>query len=219
MSDGRHATPRSHRGRAFSNRWIGHGRTRALLSLGILLGFGAVSTMAYWTDQATMTGGPISAGTLDLRLKDAGTLIGQGGTWPNTGFTAAGLIPGESVAFSFPVRNDGSAGFRLTATATASGDLAPGLRFTTTHGASPAVMTGTEAGGNRVGTCGSNTASGPTILSDTPASVIPTPGVTIGSGNLTTVCVIVKLDTSADNALQGKSGAATFVFDAQQLQP
>ena len=138
MADGRHGAPRGRRRQA---GWFGHGRTRALLSLGIIFGFGAVGTMAYWTDQGTMTTGDISAGTLDLRLNNASTLVGEGGTWNNSAFTASSLIPGESVAFSFLVRNDGDAGFR-SATATASGTLATGLRFTTTYGATGASNSG-----------------------------------------------------------------------------
>ena len=208
MTDARHRSPRG---------WFGRGRTRALLSLGLIFGFGAVGTMAYWTDQGTMTTGAISAGTLDLRLQDASTLVGQGGTW-NNGFTASSLIPGESVAFSFPVRNDGSAGFRFSATATASGAIAPGLRFTTTHGSSAASNSGSAANGNRVGACGSNTVDTTSVtLSGVSASVISTPGVTLLSGASTTVCIIVSLDSSAGNALQSATGAASYVFDAVQL--
>lgn len=218
MTDGRHCAPKS-RGRRVAKRgWFGLGRTRALLSLGIVLSLGATGTMAYWTDQATMTAGAISAGTLDLRLNDASTLIDQGGTWNNIGFTASSLIPGESVAFSFPVRNDGSAGFRFSATATASGVLAPGLRFTTTYGTSAASNSGSPSSGNRVGGCGTNTvATSSVTLSGASASVINTPGVTVLSGALTTVCVIVALDSSAGNALQSATGAATYVFNAVQL--
>lgn len=42
-------------------------RVRAVLSLGIVLGLGSVSTLAYWTDTGTMTTGSIQAGTLDLQ--------------------------------------------------------------------------------------------------------------------------------------------------------
>lgn len=216
MTKGRHSAPRGHR--AATGRWFGHGRTRALLSLGLVFGFGAVGTMAYWTDQGTMTTGDIAAGSLDLRLKDASTLMGQGGTWPNTDFAASSLIPGESVAFSFPVRNDGTAGFRFSATATASGTLATGLRFTTTHGASAASNSGSASNGNRAGTCGANTVDSTSVtLSGTSASVINTPGVTLASGASTTVCVIVALDSSAGNALQSATAAATYVFNAVQL--
>lgn len=212
MTSGRHSAPRT------KQSWFGHGRTRALLSLGLIFGFGAVGTMAYWSDQGTMTTGAISAGSLDLRLKDASTLIGQGGTWNNDGFAASSLIPGESVAFSFPVRNDGSVGFRFSATATASGAIAPGLRFTTTTGSSAASNSGSASSGNRVGTCGANTVGTSTVtLSASSASVINTPGVTLASGGSTTVCVIVALDSSAGNALQGAAGTATYVFNAVQL--
>ncbi len=53
--------------------------------------------------------------------------MGPGGTFANTDLAPVGLVPGESVAVSFPVRNDGSFPFTWLATATASGALAPGL--------------------------------------------------------------------------------------------
>lgn len=216
MTNGRHSAPR---GRGATKRgWFGHGRTRALLSLGLVFGFGSIGTMAYWTDQGTMTTGDISAGSLDLRLNNSSTLINQGGTWNNTDFAASSLIPGESVAFSFPVRNDGTAGFRFSATATASGTLATGLRFTTTYGASAASNSGSASNGNRAGTCGANTvATSSVTLSASSASVINTPGVTVASGASSTVCVIVALDSSAANALQGATTTASYVFNAVQL--
>lgn len=63
----RNTTPR--RTRFF--RLLRSARVRALLSLGIVLGFGATSTLAYWTDTATVTGGTFTAGTLDLQVNDA----------------------------------------------------------------------------------------------------------------------------------------------------
>lgn len=208
----RHAAPR--------RRWFGRGRTRALLSLGLVLGLGVVHTMAYWTDQATMTTGEIAAGTLDLRLLNGATLVGQGGTWNNTAFAASNLTPGESVAFSFPVRNDGTTPFRFTATASASGNLRPGLRFTTTHGSNTASNSGSAANANRVGTCGANTvATSSVTLGTTATTVIASPGVQRAAGELITVCIIVRLDPSAGNELQGQTAQATFVFDATQLAP
>ena len=40
-------------------------RVRAVLSLGIVLGFGAVGTLAYWTDDATASGATFESGTLN----------------------------------------------------------------------------------------------------------------------------------------------------------
>ena len=37
-------------------------RTRALLSIGVVLGLGSVTTLAYWTDSATLTGGTLRVG-------------------------------------------------------------------------------------------------------------------------------------------------------------
>lgn len=195
-------------------------RTRAAVALGAILSFGAIGTMAYWTDEATMTTGTIQAGTLDIRLLNSATLVGQGGTWHNANFTAANLLPGESVAFSFPARNDGTAPFRFTATGAATGALAPGLRFTVTHGSSTANNQGSAAAGNRAGTCGANTvASSNLTYSASPTTAISSPGVLLPPGNLTTVCIIVAFDSSASNALQGTTATTTFVFNAVQATP
>lgn len=219
MSDARHRAPKA-RGRRAERTWFGRGRTRALLSLGLLFGFGAVGTMAYWTDQGTMTGGSITSGTLDLRLNNSATLVGQGGTWNNSAsFTAANLIPGESVAFSFLVRNDGNVPFTYTATATSTGTLSPHLRFTTTHGSSTASNSGSAAAGNRVGTCVGNTvATSNVTLSGTPATVMGTPFL-LPAGNVRTMCIVVSLPSGTGNGAQGLTATQTFVFDAVQVNP
>ena len=48
-------------------------RTRALLSMGVVLGLGSVTTLAYWTDSATLTGGSFASGTIDLKLDGSTT--------------------------------------------------------------------------------------------------------------------------------------------------
>ena len=102
-------------------------RVRAFLSLGILLGFSSVNTLAFWTDSATMTTGTITSGSLDLQLN--GNLAGQGGTWTNSAFTFSNMIPGESFAVTVPVqRAAGTAPFTYTATGTSTGGLASHLR-------------------------------------------------------------------------------------------
>lgn len=43
-------------------------RTRAVLSLGMVLGLGAVGTMAAWTDQATATTGVFSTSSMQMKV-------------------------------------------------------------------------------------------------------------------------------------------------------
>ena len=133
-------------------------RIRALLSLGVVLGFGAVGTAAYWTDQATLAGTTFTAGTLDLKLD--GNLAGPGGSYTKTSLGITNLIPGESVAVTVSVQNAGTVGFKYTAKAYNTGDLSSGLRWTVVAN-STASNSGTEAAGTRAGSCcgGTTTAS------------------------------------------------------------
>lgn len=196
------------------------GRLRALLSVGVLLGVGSVNTMAFFTDDATMTTGNFTSGTLDIRLNADTNNVGQGGTWANTSFAIANLIPGESVASSFPVRNDGTVPFKWSTMATASGTLAPQLRFTTYLGGT-AANTGTQAAGNRAGTCTGGTAQTTDVtLNGTAVNVITQAAAgTIAVGASQAVCVRVQLVSTAPNTAQGQTASASYVFNAVQVNP
>lgn len=196
-------------------------KTRAVLSLGIILGLGSVSTMAYWTDTATMTTGSISAGTLDLKL--GGNLAGQGGTWNNTSLALTDMVPGESVAKDFTVQNAGAIGLTWTATAAATGDLALSTSATSAQRLQFAVYvggtssnSGTAAAGNRTGTCTGTVAYGPAALTSTQSSVVSTAQSLAASGSQN-VCIKVSLPSAAPNALQGTTATATFIFNATQV--
>jgi predicted ribosomally synthesized peptide with SipW-like signal peptide len=200
----------SHRGPA---RRPKHGRIRALLTLGAALGLGAVGTFAYWSDQATLATGPISSGTLDLTLD--GNLSGQGGTYTQTSFALANMIPGESVASAVTVANGGSVTLRYTATATAAGGLAAGLTFEVFTGGT-ATNTGTEAAGNRAGSCTGSSSFGPAVLTGVAQTVIGAPRQ-LSSSSSDSVCVVATLPTTAGNSLQETTATATLLFDAKQL--
>lgn len=195
---------------------------RVLLCLGLLLGFGAVGTMAYWTDTGTLTGGSFTAGTLDVGLDAA--LAGPGGTYAATTFAAGNLVPGESAAFTLQVKNLGSVPFTYTARGTSSGELATSTSATsaqrlqlTVKVGSTGSTTGAESTHDRVGSCsasGTQTYSGPLGATDT--SVVPT-AQTIATGGTQNVCLLVTLPSAAPNALQGKSATTTLVVDAKQV--
>lgn len=195
-------------------------RIRALLSLGVVLGFGAVGTAAYWTDQATLAGTTFSAGTLDLKLD--GNLAGQGGSYTKTSLGITNMIPGESVAVTVAVQNVGSVGFKYTAKAYNTGGLSSGLRWTVVAN-STASNAGTEAAGTRAGSCsgGTTTASAVTLStnSGSPTTVIGTARTLAATSGSEDVCIIGALASSADNSLQGTSATGTFIFDAVQVTP
>ena len=200
-----------------------NGRVRALLSLGLLLGISQVSTLASWTDSATVQGGSLSTGTLDLTVGESAPnqLTGQGGTWTHSTLTLGAMAPGESVARALTVGNGGSVALTYAATVTTSTNelynvSAPGLQLTVLDGGTP-TNTGAQATNNRTGTC---TGGSATALSNTNVSTTASPlhgsTASLASGASRTYCVLARLATSAPNAMQGKSPFLTFTFSAQQ---
>lgn len=188
-------------------------RTRAVLSLGIVLGLASVNTLAYWTDTGTMTTGTIQSGTLDLQL--SGNLAGQGGTWTNSGLAMTGMVPGESVAANVTVqRAAGSIGFTWTAAATSTGGLASSLRWDVYAGTANAVVT---TNGIRTQSCGGTALATGVTLSATSTPVV-TPARTLNGGTMSeALCVRAALPSTAGAAAMGTSATASFVFDATQI--
>ena len=52
-----------------AGRMLASARTRAALSLGVVLAVGATGTFAYWTDAVPITGASFTAGTIDLQTQ------------------------------------------------------------------------------------------------------------------------------------------------------
>lgn len=82
-------------------------RARAIMSIGIVLGLGAVGTLAAWSDTATATSGEFKTGFIDIKLDGADT----NPTSISTGLTKTNMIPGDTVNASFVVQNQGSVPF------------------------------------------------------------------------------------------------------------
>ncbi|MDE0778624.1 MAG: TasA family protein [Nocardioides sp.] len=195
------------------------GRLRAVASLGavgfLALGLGAQGTFAFWTDQATVTTGSFSSGTLDITLN--GQLAGaanNGGTTTLPSFALSNMVPGESQAIAFPVANNGSVGLTYTVNGSATGALAPGMQFTVATG--NAGNTGTAANGNRTGTCSGGNLATNQVLNGTSSTVVGT-ARSLAVGAQESICVIARLDPQADNGLQGKTMTASLIFNAKQV--
>lgn len=198
--------------------------TRLFLSLGIVLGLGATGTLAYFTDDATMTTGGFTSGKLDITLDQAtnSTTDGLGGTYNKATLTIAAMTPGESVAADVSVKNNNGVPF----TYKASGKLDAGssypvatpaaskLTFTVTVGT--ATNTGTQAAGNRAGVCSGTVLYAAAGLTTTATDVITT-ARSLASNAAESICVRVGLTTDADNTYQDKTTTSTFVFRAAQL--
>ena len=187
-------------------------RLRALLSLGIVLGFGATSTMAYWTDQATATGGTFRAGRLDLQLNNE-----VDDAYAFTALAMPDMIPGSSVAAMLDVQNK-SLGAKLTYTMTGSATTTLGvaLKLRIYRGGAATNSAG-------VGTCTVTTdpVIAETALTNTAGTaIISTPQGPLNAGTgVDDLCFRVELPTDANTNLQGVSSVAKFVFTATSVAP
>ena len=187
-------------------RWFGRGRTRALLSVGILLGFGAVATSAYWTDRGKVTGTSFSSGALHIDLPGFNQVRGETYTW--SGLSLSNLTPGTSKSATIVVSKhsigDVTFSHRVRATATnVSGNLAGALTVTVQRGGTSNGTTCT--GGAAVGAAGS------ALLGfDQPA------GANLGPAQSHTICVQVTLPSAA-TVTAGSQADLTFTFPATQV--
>lgn len=185
------------------------GRLRAVLGLGVLLGFGYTGTFAYWTDHATVQSSTLASGTLNLTVDGA-----EGNPTPATwSLGATNLVPAESVAAGMTVQNAGTVPFTYTASATAAGDagLLADMTFRTYVGGGP---TNGTSNGLRTGSCAGSLVSTLT-LGGTPHAAIPTQSLAVSGSQL--ICVVATLNANASNDDQGKNATATYEFDAEQV--
>ena len=188
---------------------LGSARVRALLALGMVLGTGAVGTMAAWTDTATATSGAFSTGTIDLQLNGN---QGNPTAYAFTALTKANMSPGQSIAAMLPVQNKGSVAFTYTANTTSTtSTLAPYLKVSTYSG-------GTAANASNVGTCSGTSIIANTSLVNggTSANIIGTRSLPATSG-VDDICFLVTLDAAAPSTVQGTTVTVTFNFTATSV--
>lgn len=191
----------------------------ALLAVALLTtGLGVRGTFAAWTDSATLVSGSIESGSLDISID--GSLIGaanNGGSVTKSVYGATGIVPGESFAFAFPVKNEGTATFTYAMTSGGTGGLiAPtnGVRLTYYRDSSANGATNnTSASGFRTASC-SGTA-GNAVTSNSAATVAN--GRTLASGGTDYFCVLVSMPSGADNTAQSKSATVSIRVAADQL--
>ncbi|WP_435741559.1 TasA family protein [Nocardioides sp. SYSU DS0663] len=186
-------------------------RRHARLAAGVAALLGAVvvlmggqGTFAFWTDQASVTGGSFVAGKLDLTVDGQ-----QGASAPHVKADLAmgSMLPGESVARVITVANVGDAPLTWVPQVTKGGGLGPALTVEMTVGPSTSVTNSTTY--PRVGTC-----SGGTVMNA---------GATSGRlsrGESRQLCVRVALPADTGNGFQGASGGSvTISLNASQVLP
>lgn len=200
-------------------------KVRAVLCLGVFAAPAMVGTMASWTTEATITPGGFTFGTLDLTVgatPGASTqLPGTGGIFEYSNITVSNLLPGESIARPFAVKNSGDAGFTYNGSVfTVSNDLVAtnsGLRVAIYSGGTP-TDAGTEAGGNRSGTC-----VGGVLLKDQAVSMatntvnVAPADIRLAPGATQAHCVIVLLHPDSPSTMQRKITQLTIKLNAKQV--
>lgn len=205
--------------------WFGHGRTRALLTLGIVAGPAVGGTTAYWTDTATVTGGSITSGRMDLQVAQSATAadaswgaVGTGTAYAATNIAIPAIMPGESYAFGLAVRNVGAADFTYGMTVTQGGSpawgFAAGVVTVQVYAGTPNTSDTTAPIQQSCG--GTSLAPAATVTTGN-IVVIPS-GRAVAHGTVDSqLCVLVSMTSSADNSNQGKSGQLRFDATATQV--
>lgn len=179
-------------------------RIKAVLSLGILVGFGAVSTLASWTGQATATSS-ISTATVALGVGGAaGSASSASYQMPIMGNN---LLPGATSASIVVVKNTGSisAPYSFQGKITESGSATLGS----------ALSIQVKIGASVSGSGSSVTCSGGTVLMTKTAGSkfdSPTDTRTLTPGSSESLCVQYSLPVTAANALQGTSTTIALDF-------
>jgi predicted ribosomally synthesized peptide with SipW-like signal peptide len=178
-------------------------RIRAVLALGIVLGLGAVGTLAAWSDTATATSGPFVVGTVDMKVHGADSY-----GFVELGMT--GMTPGASKAAMLSVSNTGSLAVTYDAKASSPGVLAPYLRVSVHLGgvATNTTTTGTCSSATVIGTTVAPTSAGATIFSARPLAGMPAGGTAPADS----LCVLVSLVNTTPAEMENKSSVLTLAF-------
>ncbi len=160
------------------------------LLLGATSGLG---TLAYWNDVETVSGGTVTAGSLDL------TVEGVQGPYTLEALQMLNMAPGESVAAEMTVQNAGSTPFDLELTSTGAGALVTHAVFTVRVGGSAT----SDDSYPRIETCeGGSGSSG-----------------RVEPNEFLRVCIAMKLGDSTSPTMQGELIVPSFTFTATQAQP
>lgn len=95
-------------------------RARAIMSIGIVLGLGAVGTLAAWSDSATATSGVFTTGSIDIKLGDPAPGVDNNPNAFSTALKNEAIVPGNVVSAPLLVRNSGTVPFNYTLSVVAS---------------------------------------------------------------------------------------------------
>jgi len=187
-------------------RLLTSARTRAALSLGVVLAVGVTGTFAYWTDSVTVGGTTFTSGTIDLKIKDAGGTF-QDAVSGYTSLTLTTMVPGNTTAGLVVIKNSGNVPMKYTALTTATNGDNKGLRAALTVKVTGDLgVTGTSP----AATCGG--AALPNTTSTLNTGLLTT-GRLLAAGASETLCVQVTLPAGVtDPLLQNATTNVDFTF-------
>ncbi|HWJ10128.1 MAG TPA: SipW-dependent-type signal peptide-containing protein, partial [Nocardioides sp.] len=135
---GRHVAQRRRRGSV---------RVRALMCLGLLAAPATAGTFAFWTDDVQITGGTLTAATLDINVKG-------GDPQATTTLAMSAMVPGSSSAEVLPVNNVGTAPAKYSMTGGLTGTNATDFSTAATDGLLLTIRSGgTVSGSGSAATC------------------------------------------------------------------
>ncbi|MGH3348576.1 MAG: TasA family protein, partial [Nocardioides sp.] len=176
------------------------------LSLGVVIGIGSVSTFAYWTDDAVISGTTFSSGTLDLRVNGVDS-------YATTTLSMTAMVPGATSAEVLTLRNNGTVPLKYTMTGGLGGANAAD------YGNAAALRLTVVSGGTRTGSGNSATCTGgTTIVNAVPlTATIATPIIgtrrgPLAAGATEALCFQVTFSSTAPSTLQGKTASASFTI-------
>lgn len=181
------------RGRAMAKALVG-ARARALMSIGIVLGLGAVGTMAAWNDSSTATSGAFTTGLIDIKLGNPA--VDANPPAFATALTSPNLGPGTTVSAPLVVSNSGSIGFNYTIKVTATNQALGTLLNSSVYAA--ATCTGTASTVNSL----AGTKTFPNLTRSVPV------------GGTDQLCISVTLPTTAVLPDPPVTGNIVYTFDA-----
>lgn len=180
-------------------------RTRAVLCIGMLVGLGAVGTLAKWNDQAAATSGEIATGRINILANSE-----KQHTFSALGM--AGMRSGNSKAANLTVGNNGSIPLRYTVAVTGSGKLSPYLEITAFTG-------GSATNANSVGTCPGGTQVGKATARDGSETALVTAAQTLAATSGSQVlCFVAALAASTPTSASNTTGTLTLTFRATSVQ-
>ncbi|MGY1754681.1 TasA family protein [Blastococcus sp. SYSU D01042] len=179
-------------------------------SLGVIGAAAAVAgmgTFGSFTDSTAPVNTTIASGTVKINLTQAAALP----------FSAAGLVPGDSITRTFTLKNDGNTNFgSISVESTTSNSPQSVLTSDITNGLQLAVKScsvpWTQSG--NAFTCSAvekSLASGPAVTTQPLAAP-----AALTSGAQDNIAITYTLPTGAGNTFQGKSADLSVVFTATQ---